>query len=169
MTKGLDLPSYMCSYTINALTFVWHASSLFCIFIEVDSIFTGQETDVTTCSQGSQTFWTCATYTNLHLIGNCTVIFYSAFLHVPKWKYQTSCFWLLIIYHPLKVLGFPISRSSPDPADKRVHIINHAAKKLSHRKQSCHISATNWEIISNWDIAFAQSFHTGGLRSCVHL
>jgi len=88
-------------------------------------------------ARASQTFWICAIYTNLHLLDNCTVIFYSASLHILKWRYQTFCFWLLIIYHPLKVPGFPISRFSPVPDDKHVHVVNHAAKNLSHRKQSC--------------------------------
>lgn len=94
-------------------------------------------------ARASQTFWICAIYTNLHLLDNCTVIFYSASLHILKWRYQTFCFWLLIIYHPLKVPGFPISRFSPVPDDKHVHVVNHAAKNLSHRKKKAAFKPLN--------------------------
>lgn len=143
MTRGLDLPSYMCAYTINALSFIGYCQKYFFLYFYwgwLNIHWARDRLMLQHVARASQTFWICAIYTNLHLIDNCTVFFYSASLHILKWRYQTFCFWLLIIYHPLKVPGFPISRFSPVPDDKCVHVVNHAAKNLSHRKKKLHLS-----------------------------
>lgn len=149
MTKGLDLPSYCCSYTI---TFIGYARVLFSYFLLrlIQYSLGKRQSDFTTSSQGSQTFWICAMYSNPHLADNYIVTFCSACLHHPKWGYQSFCSQLLIIHHPLKILGFPISKFLPaslqgstDAADKGILVANHAAK-LSHTKQNCHISTGTW-------------------------
>ena len=109
-----------------------------------------RQCDFTMYSQGTQNFWKCAKYWNPHLADNYILIFFSAFLCLPKWGRQLFCPQLLIIHHPLKILGFAIYKFSPaasqgstDAADKWILVANHAAK-LCHTKENCHFSTGTW-------------------------